>query len=288
MVAVVLVAAGCRLPGRESVVPESLLTCRQLTQRGLTAADRQDWAVSAQYLERAVKACATDATARRHYAEALWHVGRRSEAIRQLDEAVRLSGEDAAWLARLADMELEVGRGEAALARAERAIDLNPKLAAAWAVRGRVMRQVGDPRQALGDSLRALSLGADDPRIEWDVAELYCELNEPALALAYLQSLSDRHPRGEEPTPLLVFTGEAYTAMGRHREALDCYTAASRRQPPTAELLAAIADAQWHLGRATEARAALDQALALDPAHAASLALAARLREDPGPAPLRR
>ena len=67
-------------------------------------------------------------------------------------------------------------------------------------------------------------------------------------------------------------------ALDRHQDAIDAYVAAGKREKPTAELLAQLAQSQLKLGHVAEAEQSVVQALSLDPHHAASMALAERLR----------
>ena len=273
---------GCSLPGRKGPVSSALLSCRQLTQRGLSATERGDWPKAELLLAQAIQACPVDAEARRQYAEVLWRRGAKAEALAQLEEAIRLSTEDPALLVRAAEMKLDLGNVEAAFAGARQALDLDPTDCHAWAARGRVMQKSGQLRQALADYHRALSYDRNNREILLAIAEINRQMNQPQRALITLQTLIDTYPLGEEPQEPLYLAGLAYTALGRHDDAAAHLSRALTRGPVTPEILYRLAEAELSAGRPLKARAALDQALAKEPQHAPSHALLERLARGSG------
>ncbi len=260
-----LLSVGCRLPGREGPVPQSLADCRRLSQRGVAALERGQQQTAETMLAQAVTACPVDAEARRHYAESLWQREARPEAIAQMKEAVRLSEEDASLWGRLAEMYLADGRSELARKSAERAIDLDPKLPGAWAVRGGAMRSLGRPRQALTDYIRALGHAPNDREILLAVAELYRQLDRPRRTLQTLQGLAETYSPGEEPGQVLYLTGLAYVAVGRYDDGAASLAAAVMRGQPTPEMYCRLGETQLLAGRPIEAAAAARQSLAMQP-----------------------
>ena len=265
--------AGCRLHRGAEPAPRSLVLCRQLSQQGLRALERNDLPRAEALLAEAVAACPVDAEARRHYAAALWQRKKHDAALTQLDEAVRLSSDDSRLLAEAAEKRLYLGQEREARDLAERAIDLDPKNAAAWVVRGRVRRRLGMSQEALADFHRALGLEPDHRECMSEIAEVYGRLRRPQQALAMLQLLCDTYPPGEEPQDVLYRTGLAYVAVERPTDAVEYLNAAAQRGPPTPELLFHLADAELRAGRRDDARAAARQALEIEPGHAPSLAL---------------
>jgi tetratricopeptide (TPR) repeat protein len=267
LVSVTLLLVGCRLPGREGPVSESLVTSRQFCQQGVAAGERGQWQRAEDLLSEAVRTCPSDPDARRHYAEALWHRGQPEEAVAELEEATRLAVDNVELHVILAEKRLAMGEVELARQSAQSAIDIEPKLARAWAARGRVRRASGRPSQALSDYHRALGLAPEDPTILLEVAEVYRELNEPQRALAVLHRLADTYSPGEEPQQVLYLQGLAYGAVKRWDEAAESLSAASIRERPTPELLFRLGEAELHAGRPVQAVTAAQGALALDPQH---------------------
>jgi tetratricopeptide (TPR) repeat protein len=279
LAAAVLIACcgGCQLIGRERPVPKQMATSRQLSQRGISALEKNDWDKGESLLEQAIKACPTDAEPHRHYAEALWHRGARDEALAQMREAMRLSGEDPSLTVRAGEMCLELGRTDEAAKLAEDAIDLSPRLACAWCLRGEVSQVRGQIDEALADALRGLEYQRDDRKLLMLAAELYRQEGRPERAIGVLEALRDGYAAGEEPPRVLYLQGLAFAALGRFDDAAEAYSVAVARERPSADLMFALADAQLRAGRPVQANAAVQQALAIDPGHAASRGLAVQV-----------
>ena len=272
-----LMLSGCQLVGREGPVPKSVASCRQMSQRGISAMDHGQWDNAEALLAQAVKTCPADAEARRNYAETLWHRGALAEAVAQLEEAIRISGEDAALQVRVGEMNLAMGRVAEALRRADQAIDLSPQSATAWALRGRANAAAGQLELALVDYQRALGIQHDNAKVLLETAELYRRLDRPQRALSTLECLVDTYPAGEEPPQVLYLQGLALVALNRYPDAVESYQAAAERPNPTPELLFRLSEAQMLAGRTTDAQRTLERALAQDPNYAPSRALAQRL-----------
>jgi len=271
-------AAGCRFAGVEGPASRSLVLSRQLSQQGIAALERGHGEQANELLSQAVRACPSNADAHRSYAEARWSLGFRDEALTEMETARRLAPDNAVILARIAEMRLALGQPETAGQYAQRAIALEPKLAAAWSARARVMHAAGNASQALADYHRALALAPDDRTIPCEIAALYLELGQPQRALLAVQGLADRFSPGDEPQEVLYYQGLSYMAMQRFEDAAESLAAAAVRERPTAEILYRLAEAQRAAGRPTEALAAAEQALAIDPNHQPARALVAETR----------
>jgi len=278
-----LVLPGCRLPFQEGPVPKALAASRELSRLGMTAIEAGKWDRAEELLAKAVKTCPEDCDARRHYAEALWHQGRREKAVAELQRAAETVGADATLHVRLAEMQLAMGRADEAAARVEMALDRDPKLAAAWAVRGRIFAATGRTQPALADYHRALGYAPGDRQLLWETAELYRHAGQPQKALAMLHSLLDTYSPGEEPQGVIRAEGLTLAALGRHAEAAQRFGEALARGQPTAELHYLLAEAQPRVGRPAEAAASARAALALAPDHAPSRVLLERLATVPPP-----
>jgi Tfp pilus assembly protein PilF len=249
-----VIAGGCRMTPDHGPGASSLLTCRQLTQRGITAMEQGDWDTAERSLYAAVESCNIDAESRRHYAAALWHRGDRTGATEQLTDAIRLSPDDATLYVSLAEMRLDMNQLARASVVADDAGDRAPDTAAVWALRGRIKHRANLPDEALGQYHRALSLAPSDSDILLELADLYTELDQPRRALANLNSLAALYPPGETPAAVLARTGMAYQSLGRHDEAAARLTEANSRPDATAETFAQLAQLQLNRGRLTDAR----------------------------------
>lgn len=277
LLAACAVGLGCRFHRTDGPVPRSLILSRQLSQQGVSAMERGNWARADELLAQAVKVFPQDADARYHYAEVLWRRNEREGALEQIDKAVGLSPDDPKLLLRSAQMRIAMDDSNDAAELVERAIDADSKNPAAWALRGRLRCKAGELAEALADYHRALGYWADDRETLLEVAEVYRQLNQPLRALATLQTLSDTYPPGEEPTQVLYLTGLAYSALGRHTEAIDCLVQVRDRGPTTAEALYRLADVQLKAGRESDARQTAAQLRALAPGDARGAALLDRI-----------
>jgi tetratricopeptide (TPR) repeat protein len=270
-------AAGCTSLGGRGREAQSATLARQLTEQGVAAMERGDWLRAESLLERAVSTVPSDTEARRNYAETLWHRGAAPEAIVHLEEACRRAGDDPALWVRTGEVHLALGRLDEASRLADKALRADSRFAPAWALHGRVAAAAGKPRAALADYQRALGFAPDSFETAILVAEAYRQLNEPQQALVALQALADRHAPGDEPTQVLHLQGWALVALARYDDAVGALSRAAERERPTPDLLCDLANAQLLAGRPAQAQRALDGALALDPNHAPSRALTARL-----------
>lgn len=269
--------AGCRLVGNRGPIPKEVAACRQLSQRAASAIERGEWSTAESLLLQAIKTYPNDPSARRYYAEVLWQRGAQQEALVHAEEALLLAGDDAAAAVRLGEMNLSMGRRDEARRLAQEAIDIQPQFAAGWALRARVEQAEREVDAAVADFQRALQYDPNNRELLLETAELYRQLGRPKRVLSTLTALRETYQNGDEPVRLLVLEGEALAALGRHAEAVQSYWLAIQSGQPSAELLAQLAESQLRLGQLAEAERSTQQALALDPQHASSRSLLARI-----------
>jgi tetratricopeptide (TPR) repeat protein len=186
-------------------------------------------------------------------------------------------------------MSLELGRTDDAGKFAEQAIAVNPRLSNAWTLRGQVAQiqslafAAPDPRsqrlieESLADLNRAMEYQHDDKRTLLLLAELYRQQGRADRALGTLETLRDCYTPGEEPQQILVLEGLAFAALRRFDDAADVYGIALSRDPQSLELHDRLAESQLLGGRPRDAAATVFQALALDPNHAPTRAIAERI-----------
>jgi tetratricopeptide (TPR) repeat protein len=263
--------------GQREPVSKPVAEARQLSQRGLSAMERGDYASAETLLSDAVKVCPQDLDARRQYAEALWQRGERELALEHAVKALLQSPDDLQLAVRAGEMQLAMGRLDDARHMADQVLDQNPAEARAWALRARVKRAQGEYDRALADFHRALEYERNDRLVLLETAELYRTLNRPQRALATLTRLRETYGPLEEPQQVLYLQGLALVALARHNDAADCFTLALERGPANTELLFRQAEAQLATGKRIEADRSLEQALALDPTHGPSRALRQRI-----------
>jgi tetratricopeptide (TPR) repeat protein len=270
-------AAGCRLIGKSGAMSDEIAACRQLSQRGKSAMDREDWQAAEAYFAEAIRAHSDDAAARRYYADVLWRRGAQQQALLQAEEGLRLAGDDPASAVQVGEMNLTMGRLDEAGRLANAALDAQPSYSAAWALRARVALREGRPDDALADLHRALEHAPGDRRLLLEVAETHRLLGRPQRALAALAALRETYPDGEVPAETLYLSGLALSALGRPADAIDAYLAAADRGMAGANFLASLAEARLQMGDLDAASHAAQQALAVAPGHATALAVWQRI-----------
>ncbi|NOZ38835.1 MAG: tetratricopeptide repeat protein [Planctomycetes bacterium] len=275
---------GCRSMGKKKIVPESLATCRELAQNGVTAMELGEWEKARTVLDEAVTTSPTDAEARRLLAQTLWQTHSRREAVVHMEAAVQLDPRHAPTVVRAGEMLLEIGVVDRAEQRAEQAIALDSTLAGGWALRGRVERQRGNSKRALADLQQALRFAPHQTDVLLQVAEVQYELGRPQRSLSTLHRLLDVYPPGEEPQQALWLEGLAYGAMERHQDAVESLAAASQRANPPTNLLYQLARAEQSAGQTASAANTARRVLAVDQQHEPSKLLLAQLQgiADPG------
>jgi tetratricopeptide (TPR) repeat protein len=283
-----LSCCGCHLIGGQQPVSKQEAASRQLSQRGISLVEQGDWKKGEEDLAAAIKTFPGDPEAHRHYAEVLWHKGDRTAALAEMMQAVRLNGDDPQLLARTGEITLELGHIDDADKLAGEALALNPRLSSGWTLRGEVAELRGQMQTSLADLDRALELQHDDKRTLFLIAELYRQQGRADRALGTLEILRDCYPPGEEPQQLLVLEGLAFSALRRFDDAADVYTLALAREPQSIELCDRLAEAQLLGGRSRDAAVTIDQALALDPNHLPTRALAERIEVAVRPGDTRR
>jgi len=283
-----MAVAGCRCGKSDGPVSQSLINSRQLSQQGQSALDQGDTKAAESLLAKAIRTCPTDCEARRRYADVLSKTGRKRDAVVQLTEALKATPDDEASWVKLAELYLATNELDRARKSAEQALDLNSRSVGALVTLGRAKRQAGETREALADFHRALVIDPQNRDLLGEISDTYRRLGEPQRALANLQALGDTYTPGDEPQQLLHQQGLALLALGRYNEAVEALETARDRAPPSSELLFNLAEAQLRMGQSSEARQMLAQALEIEPAHPASLALMERLNVAQQPAGLRR
>ena len=280
--AVVFVPAGCSVFSKPSVVPESVIACRQYARQGCSAIDRGEWDRAEHLLRQAVEASPIDHAARHQFAEVLWQRGATAEAIRQLEIALRLAPGDVSLAVRAGEMHLALGKARQAMTYADYAIAAQPDLAPAWALRGRAHATGGNLAQGLADLHRALGYAPSANDVLLDIATIYYRRGEPERCLTTIHHVFDLHPPGEEPQQALFLEGVALSELGRFTDAAHSLYAAARRGPPRTDVLYHLAEAEFRSGRSHAALSAARSALATDARHEPTISLLAKLGERPG------
>jgi tetratricopeptide (TPR) repeat protein len=266
-----LVLAGCVSLSKSR--DNNVVAARQLSLRGIDALQRGQLTDAELLLGRAIQMCPLDERMQCHYADTLWQLGLRDQAVAHMEEAVRLSGGNPDLTVRLGDMYLASGAVEQAAEQAEAAIQANRQLASAWALRGDVLRRQGKSEESLASYHRALSFQEHSPRVQLAIAETYRAEGRYGRALAPLRTLADGYPGGEAPQYVVFLQGLTLKDLERYDAAVERLALAASHGEPSADLLYHLADARLRTGDPVNARLAIQAALAKDPQHAPSRTL---------------
>jgi predicted Zn-dependent protease len=279
-----LATNGCAIFGKRGHSAAEVTAARELSRQGVAALEAGQPQQAEELLKKSLAASPDDAASRRYMAETLWRRGAGDDAIAQIIEAVRLEPTNATLAVRAGEMYLAVGRRETAEAAAERAIRLDPTMAGAWALRGRCFEKMNLPDRALSDFERAVELAPDQSDLLVEVATLYRRRGQNTRCLTAIYHLLDTYPSGEEPQAVLVMQGQTLMDLGRPQQATEAFLVAIQHGPPNADLCFYLAQSYSAAGRATEATAAAQQALAINGGHDPSRQLLSQLAAQTGPA----
>ncbi len=246
---------------------DDVVSARQIAQQGMDAFHAGDWRRAEEFFAQAVEVCPVDERVRSRYAETLWNLGSKQEAIKHMQEAVRLSGGEPELTVRLGEMYLAEGDLHQADHLADTVIHSGRELASAHRLRGDILQQQQRWRDALAAYHRALNIQPQYPEVQLAIAQVYYRNGRPQRALSTLRGLASAYPPGEQPAELLYRQGLACAALGRHELAASQLAMAEARGMHSADLLYELAEARLQTGDGAGAVATLHRALELAPQH---------------------
>jgi len=265
-----LSSTGCILPQLNKAKVDAAKS-RKLQQEGATFYEQGDWENAEKKLSEAVKINEKDMEIRGNYAESLWQMGKKQQAIAQLTEAVRVSqGKDVKIMLSLAEKCYDMGDYDTAFDCAEQTIFLasvenKSIIDQAWVIRARVNWRRGHLQQALNDYHKAISLNAKDPVILSELASLQETLGMPDRALVTWQSVSRLYPPDQEPQQVVFGRGNAYMAMQLYHEANDQFVLANKRWPQNVETYCRLTEAKLACGQIQDAAQVAKLAIEIAP-----------------------
>ncbi len=200
--------------------------------------------------------------------------GRLPEARQAWQEALRRRPDWPEAHLGLGDVLARLGEPEAAIHEYSEALRLRPGFSPAHLGFGHALERLGRLEEALGQAQRAAQL---DPRSgpAWALAaRLFFALERNDEAVAAYRTLLQVQPNfpGAHHN-----CGNALVVLRRPAEALVHFDEAANRDGPNAPLLVSRAVALLELGRTEEGRAALREALRLDPRYAPARELRRRI-----------
>ncbi len=270
---------GCQSLGRRRSQGDAI-EAREMTRLGQEAMIQDRWQEAETRLQHAVELCPHDVAARRHYAQSLWQLERKDEAIEHLRQAVQMSGGDPNWNVELGEMLLEMGEVDEAEEFAMAALDVDPELAAAWELRGNVDLRRGDEDGALSNFHRARSLGSVRTSTLSAMGAIYERQQRPHRVLSIVQRLEETSG-GEVDVETLKRKGLALRSVGRLSEAAGALALAHQRSPQDQGLLVLLADCQYAAGQTDAAAASLGLARSMGQLDSLGQTLTTRMQSEP-------
>ncbi len=194
------------------------------------------------------------APAHRGLGLALWRVGKKDDALRELTQAVQIEPGDADFHLDLAKAAWSLADGSGSSQSAGNS-DSEVTLDA--------YREL-----AISEMQKALALRPRDAKIHLDLAELYLELHKAKDATAQALDAAQLKPDARA----FVILGQAYWAEGNEVQALSQYEKAIQLDPHDGEGYLAIGQLQLREGHITEAEKAFREAIQASPELAAAYA----------------
>ena len=236
-----------------------------LSREGIVAFERGDLALAEENLRKAVELNDSDVETCRYYAETLWRLGKRDEAIAVLETAAEkratIDVEESLYRS-LGEKALERNRPEDAARWANKIVDLTPKSAVGWELRGKAARRLGRPKEALEDFQRAARFAADDRALLREIATIQNEIGDFDATWQYLEQL---YPTNREPAEVFAGQGDTYCGLGLAVEAEESFAIAAATAPDVVEYRRRLAETRLARGEIDGALAALGEASARDP-----------------------
>ena len=255
-------ASLCRNP-----VPAAVVSARQISLKGIEAMEQGRWDEAEALFASAIETYPADERAQQRYAELLWRRGDRDNAILHMEQCSRLSGGDPNLRVRLGEMHLSQGNTGLAHWQAKQAIRSHRETPAAWALQGDVLSRQGRLDEAMVSYHRALSLQKNYPHVQLVLADIYRQRRRPRRVLSTLDSLVSELPPGDVPQQVLYLQGLAFKELQRYDDAVTALSAAVQQAEPNVELLYHLGEAELLSGDVTNARLAVQAALARVPNH---------------------
>jgi len=232
---------------------------------GALAAQRRQYPVALEYLERALAIRPDHAGAHNNRGNALKELKRLEEALASYDRALAIRPDYVEAHNNRGIVLQELQRPEEALASYDQALAIRPDHVEAHYNRGNVLQELQRPEEALASYDRALAFRLDYAEAHNNRGVSLKELKRPEQALAsYDRALAIRPDYAEAHNN----RGIALQELRRLEEALASYDQALAIRPDYAEAYNNRGIAMQKLLRPEQALACYDQALAIRPDYA--------------------
>jgi len=273
-----MLAGGCASLYDRGPVAENVIHARSLTRRGQHAQQRGDHEAAARLYEQAIEACPQDGRPHRQAAELLWQMGRKEQALEHMKKLLELTQTAPHVLTQYGRMLYENGDQTAAELRCRQALQSDPELGAAWALRGDLLASAGKFDDALLAYHRALAEGVPQPRIRYQVAEIYRRQGRPHRALSTLRNMLHEQPELHDRPEIQWSLGLVYRKLERYDQACDALRLAAGASA-SPQVYSDLAETELRAGRHDQAQLAASRALRIAPNHATARQILQRIAD---------
>ncbi|MDR3109408.1 MAG: tetratricopeptide repeat protein [Planctomycetaceae bacterium] len=288
-------AAGCAI--RNPIRPLTAMIVRSgdLALAGNAAMERGNWDEAEKKLKEAIRLNPDEVETRLNYAEILWIVGKRKDALTVLYEAAEQSSkpaEKSRVAASAAEKLLVLEQNDVALSWAEQCVREAPLEYRGWWLRARALMRIGNEYDKNGEREAALkfysdscesfyrSLAYQPPERELlpELATVQMQMSENEHALATWQNLLRLYQSGDEPINAICAKGDTLALLGRVDDAAGCFQTAAAREPNNIAICLRYAELESQAGRVEQAQQILSRANCIAPNNPAVLNLATKIQ----------
>ena len=263
LVAVFLLIPGCATLRNTTARHETERSARRFSQLGMDAFQRGAWDEASWQFEQALEICSDDDEILANHSRALWNLGKRPEAVRQMVAAIKSNeGANPALIVELGEMLFKMGDINEATLQADLALELNPKDSRVWLLKGAIKQRAENRRDALMCYHRALSYDPENIEIQLATAQIYRELGRPKRSLATLERASRRREKSKWTASVHHLRGLAFHQLRDYDAAVASLTLANRTTSlPSAQILYDLSLAQMKAGQIAEAQRSSEDAM---------------------------
>ncbi|MCL6511860.1 MAG: tetratricopeptide repeat protein [Anaerolineae bacterium] len=233
---------------------------RGLLEVALEALGRLDYAAALAPLQQAAELSPENALAHRLLGMALRGVGQADEALAALRTAQTLAPDDPQVYYELGMTYAQRNQTADAIAALRRGVELKPDDSASWLLLANMLWRDGQLAEAQAASRRAVELRPDDPLAHGLLGMVLVASQQYTAAVPSLQQAVTLSPTYGLA---LQFLGNAHYRLGQLDEAVSAIRRARDADPTNADVQASYAFALAEQGRADEAFAEAQKALAL-------------------------
>ncbi|MEX2286580.1 MAG: tetratricopeptide repeat protein [Planctomycetaceae bacterium] len=251
----------------------------RLVEQARDAQAKGDAELAVSLLSKAADVNPDDAEIPNQLADVLLAQGRKDDAVAPLRNALEKTPNDATGHARLARLLFDLERFGEAEQSIDVALELDPKLTNALLLKSQLAERNHNDQQALEVCHRVLAAEPENAEAQLRIAGIHLRSSQPDRAAPLLRAIcQSTQATAAQKADAYWSLGISYGQQRRWADAASALAAACKnREKVSADEWYRLAYAYFLADDDERASAALSRAFALEPAHAASLAMAEAL-----------